>query len=501
MSGHKTPYKNIDFKSLSELDIMLNGNANKLPDNQIKLESGKIITLNDQQYEGINKIRRWLKTENQPFFTLSGYAGTGKTLSIKKILDKYKWGVVVSAPTHKAVKVIRNMTGEEGQTLHSLLGLRPDVSIDSFDPNNPIFNPIAIPRITDYSWVILDECSMVNKSLFELIQEKIKNTNTKILFVGDSAQLPPVSEDFSVVFTQPDIEIHKLTKVERQDCDNPLMPIYDTLRNNLDKLDGGYERKTKTLDSGEGIIFTTNKVEFRRAVLEKFSTDEFQKNSDYCKGLAWKNETVMASNKVVRNEIFGKNSDVIEVGDILTAYRSVTSENQQYNIIENSADYHVVEKSNLEENKYEIKGFQVKLREDLARKEFKFIDVFIINSNDYQNLHQYAEMHDFFKDMAKNNKKLWKNYYEFRRNNLIMVNIDKFRNGMFRNTGEVISKDISYGFFLTIHKSQGSTYQHVMVMENDLNLNWNVVERNKLRYVALTRPITSATVLCNKIDW
>ena len=500
MSGHKTPYKGIDFKSLSELDVMLKGNINKLPDNQIKLPNGKIITFNDQQYEGINKIRRWLKTDKN-FYCLMGFAGTGKTLSIKKILEEYHWGVVVSAPTHKAVKVIRNMTGEEGQTLHSLLGLRPDVELSDFNPNAPQFNPIAIPRIIDYNFCVIDEASMINKSLFELIQEKIKNSNTKILFVGDLAQLPPVSEDISAVFTQPDIEIHELTKVERQDCDNPLMPIYDTLRNNLNKLDGGYERKTNTLDSGEGIIFTTNKVEFRKAVLEKFNSNEFKKNSDYCKGLAWKNETVMASNKIVRTEIFGKDSDVVEVGDILTAYRSVSSENQRYNIIENSADYHVVEKSNLEENKYEIKGYHVKLREDLAKKEFKFVDIFIINSNDHENLHQYAEMHDFFRDMGISNKKTWNKYYEFRRHNLLMVTIEKFRNGMLRNSSDVIKKDLDYGFFLTIHKSQGSTYQHVMVMENDLNLNWNVIERNKLRYVAFSRPEKTCTVLTTKIDF
>jgi ATP-dependent exoDNAse (exonuclease V) alpha subunit len=488
------------YHNFKKFNTLLKINTNKLPDNQLALPNGKIITFNNQQYEGINKIRRWLKTKNQPFFTISGYAGTGKTLSIKKILDEYNWGVVVSAPTHKAVKVIRNITNKEGQTLHSLLGLRPDVELSDFNPNAPQFNPIAVPKITDYNLVILDECSMVNKSLFELIQEKIKNSNTKILFVGDSAQLPPVSEDFSVVFSQSDIEIHELTKVERQDCDNPLMLIYDMLRNNLEKLDGGYKRKTNILDSGEGIIFIINKIEFRKAVLEKFNSNEFKKDSDYCKGLAWKNETVMASNNVVRTEIFGKNSNIIEIGDILTAYRSVNSENQRYNIIENSADYHVIEKSNLEENKYEIKGFCVKLREDLAKKEFKFLDVFIIDANNHDNLHHYAEMHDFFRDMGKTNKKLWTKYYDFRRCNLLMKTIYKYKNGLYRSNCDIINKDLDYGYFLTIHKSQGSTYQHVMVIENDLNLNWNIIERNKLRYVAFSRPEKTCTVLTTRID-
>ena len=87
MSKRRTPYKgiskNYDFNklntSLGDKTIIAN---NKLADNQLLTPSGKIITFNDQQYEGINKIRKWLKEKNKPFFTLSGYAGTGKTLNV-----------------------------------------------------------------------------------------------------------------------------------------------------------------------------------------------------------------------------------------------------------------------------------------------------------------------------------------------------------------------------------------------------------------------------------
>ena len=154
----------------------------------------------------------------------------------------------------------------------------------------------------------------------------------------------------------------------------------------------------------------------------------------------------------------------------------------------------------MEENKYGIRGYMVNLRENLAHSRFKFVDVFFIDSNDHENLHQYAEMHDFCRDMAMSNKKMWNKYYEFRRHNLLMVTIEKFRNGMLRNTSDVIKKDLDYGYAITGHKSQGSTYQHVMVMENDINENWMLKERNQIKYVALTRPSISATVLTTKVD-
>lgn len=469
-------------------------------DNQLLLPNRKIITFNDEQFDGIKKIRNWLNTEKGNFFTLAGYAGTGKSTIIKKILDSYNLGVVVSAPTHKAKKVIQNTTGREGKTLHSLLGLRPDVELSEFNPNSPIFNPIAICRINDYNWVIIDEASMINKELYDLIVESVKNRRTKILFMGDPAQIPPVHEKISPVFVDNTIIFHQLTKIERQKDTNPLMIVYDTLRNNLNTIGGGFKRQTNINKYNEGVIFTLNKSTFRKAILDRFSCEEFKKDTDYCKVIAWKNDTVMKSNLIIRNELFGEKTDVVEVDDILMGYRSVSSGNQQYNIIENSADYRVVEKNKLEENDYGINGFRIRLRENLPRGEFKFQNVFIIDTSNHDNLHLYAQMHDFFRDIGKSNSKAWKKYYDFRRNNLLMKTINKHRNGLYRSTQDIIQKDMYYGYAITGHKSQGSTYTHAFVMENDINENWDLKERNRILYVALTRPTTTATVLTTKLD-
>ena len=476
------------------------GGTSKLSENQLLLPSGKLITFNAEQFDGLKKISSWLKNPNS-FFTLAGYAGTGKSTIIKKILDSYHRGVVVSAPTHKAKKVVMNTTGEDGQTLHALLGLRPDVDLDNFNPNDPKFNPIAIPRITDYNFVIIDESSMINQELYNLILEKTLNSRTKVLFMGDPAQIPPVGEKASIVFEQDQTkEFHQLTKIERQYDTNPLAYFYDALRNNLNRLDGGFERKSMMNELGEGIIFTVNKRNFRRAVLDKFSSSEFQKDTDYAKVIAWTNDTVMLSNSIIREELLGKNIDIVEVSDLLMGYRSISDEKQRYNIIENSADYRVVRKEKMEENSYGIKGFHVQLREDLAKGRFKHQDVFIIDANDHDNLHLYAEMHDFFRDMGKSNKKNWKKYYEFRRCNMLMKTIEKYRNGLYRSSADTIVKDLDYGYAITGHKSQGSTYSHVFVMENDINQNWVLKERNQIKYVALTRPSMTATVLTTKLD-
>jgi hypothetical protein len=469
--------------------------------NQLMLPTGKIITFNDEQSDGINKIRHWLKN-GQTFFTLAGYAGTGKSTCIKKIIDEYRHNIVVSAPTHKAKKVLMNTTDMPAQTLHSLLGLRPDVDLDSFNPNDPEFGPIAEPKIGDYDFVIIDEASMINQELYNMIIDKTKDIETKILFMGDPAQIPPVGEKESVVFSQETNEFHQLTKIERQNDSNPIFEVTDVLRNNLTNPDGNFKRKTKVNKIGEGIIFTVNKEEFRKAILKKYTSDEFKTNTDYAKVIAWRNKTVMAANKVIRTALFGKDTDIIEIGDILMAYRSVRSTSARYNIIENSADYRVVAKSDLEENKHKIMGWRVKIREDLPHGKFKFKEIFIVDVSNHDNLHRYAELHDLYKELGKKRKELgsWTEYYDFRRHNILMKTIDKHKDGRSRSKYDVINKDMDYGMAITAHKAQGSTYTHVFVMENDIDVNWLIKERNQLKYTSFTRPTMSVTVLTNKID-
>ena len=470
-----------------------------MDENQLKLLSGKIITFNTEQFDGLKKINHWLKN-GQTFFTLTGPAGSGKSTIIKKVLDNYHRGVVVSAPTHKAVRVISNITNKEGQTLHSLIGLRPDVDISDFNPNSPIFNPIALPRINNYSLIIVDEASMINADLFKLIKEKTKNTKTKVLFLGDNCQIPPVNEKESVVFFQIDIEKHFLTKIERQEDTNPILLVADNVRNNLIAIHESFERKTNINDLGDGITFTTEKREFRKIILEKFMSNEFNKSIDYCRGVAWKNETVMRSNNVVRTSIFGKDSDIVEINDVVTGYRTIMDEKQRFVIIQNSGDYRIMEKCELEENAYGIMGYRVKIRETLINGKFKLQDIFIVNSKNHDNLHLYAQMHDFFRDLGISNKKMWKKYYEFRRCNILMETIDKYQNGQLRSSYNIIIKDIDYGYFLTCHKVQGSTYKHVGIILSDIESNWVLKEKNQLFYTSLTRPTSTATILCNRID-
>lgn len=459
-----------------------------LADTQLRLPNGSIITFNDEQYDGLQKIFKWLKSRDT-FFTLAGYAGSGKTTIIKKVLDSYFGRVVVSAPTHKAKKVISATTDKEGVTLHSLLGLRPDLDLDDFNPNDPKFAPIVPPKMSDYEWVIIDEASMINVDLFNLIKKTVAYLDVKILFMGDPAQIPPIGEKESVVFFDESIQIHWLTKTERQMEDNPLLPVYDALRNNLLSHTGGFKRKTVLNENAHGIVFIVDKPSFRTMVLAKFNSEEFKHNINYVKLIAWRNKTVMSSNITIRNSIFGEKANIVEVGDAIMCYRSIRSKKGTYNIIDNGADYQVTEVSKYKKNKQGIWGFSAELVDGDART------LFIVDTLNEDNLHKYAEQHDIYKQLGISDKKLWSQYYKFRRENVIMTTINTYRDGSKRPKSEVIVKDIDYGYAITAHKAQGSTYTHVMILEDDIDMNSNIKERNQIKYVALTRPTDTAVML------
>jgi hypothetical protein len=434
-------------------------------------------------------------SSNDGLYLTDNFIVTHNTTVIKKLLDSYRGNVCVSAPTHKAKKVIIGTTGQEGVTLHSLLGLRPDLDLDSFNPNSPTFNQIAKPKIGKYELIVIDESSMINQDLYNLLKYTANGLKTKIIFMGDPAQIPPVGEKESVVFYDKDIEIHWLTKVERQNDGNPLLPVYDTLRNNLTRADGGLLRQTNINDSGDGIIFLDNKIEFRKSVINKFTSLNYTLDTDYVKVIAWHNSAVMASNKVIRNVLFDSKAPIVEVGDVLMSYRSVIAKKAFYNIIDNSTDYRITKRGECEENEYGIWGYRVQLRENTGKGEFTFRNVFIIDSSDEHNLHQFAEFHDFFKERGIANKKEWKQYYDFRRENMSLITVNTYRNGDRRPNSDVIGKDLDYGYAITGHKCQGSTYEHVLILADDIAQNYKIKERNQILYVALTRPTSTATLL------
>ncbi len=140
---------------------------------------------------------------------ITGGPGTGKTTIIRCILEAmhtYGYAVELAAPTGRAAKRMTEATGEEARTIHRLLEYVPG---EGFQRNRD--NPL----LTDM--VIVDEMSMVDAPLmYALLQAVTKGT--KLVLVGDRDQLPPVGcgNVFSDALASEVLPFFRLTEIFRQ---------------------------------------------------------------------------------------------------------------------------------------------------------------------------------------------------------------------------------------------------------------------------------------------
>lgn len=113
---------------------------------------------------------------------ITGGPGVGKTTCLKVALDRLP-GVKVelAAPTGKAAKRMSEATGRDARTIHRLLGYHP---VHGFTRNRA--NPV------DAELVIIDEASMLDIELGAALLNAINPKATRVVFVGDANQLPPV---------------------------------------------------------------------------------------------------------------------------------------------------------------------------------------------------------------------------------------------------------------------------------------------------------------------
>lgn len=115
---------------------------------------------------------------------LVGYGGSGKSSSTQafvNMLNAYHKSFMLLAPTGRAAKVLSGYTGENAMTIHRGLGYMPGHGW-GYNEEHPLMQDV----------VIVDEFSMADIFLFRHLLEAIDFNRTKLLLIGDDAQIPSV---------------------------------------------------------------------------------------------------------------------------------------------------------------------------------------------------------------------------------------------------------------------------------------------------------------------
>lgn len=487
------------------------------------------ITPTELQRSALRAIQLFLDDPASTCFLLKGYAGTGKTHVIgilAKELARYGKCPLLLTPTGRAARVVSQRTSLSAQTIHSLIYQHSDYELfeqkgkDSLlavrfklKRNETLFNTLYI----------VDEASMVadvdngNGTLIfgsgRLLSDLIEFSNilanppegasrSKILFVGDPAQLPPIGQILSPALSEEDLrssfgieaQSYTLTEVIRQQEKSTILRNASELRNAIERKD------YRTFHMQEGGDVSCSSSGFSSLWGECVRKNEHDKSLV----IVYSNASSLEYNKRMRMELFGTHHELPVEGDRLMC-------------IANSAKHGIM---NGEMLKVVKSGGEVTRRSILLKGRtqpivlsFQDIDLqtedgdgngtslrckILLNclwspersltQDEYLALRldledrrqvKYPSKSSFAKDRKK--------YEEQRTKYLEAVLDDEYFNGL----------QVKFGFAVTCHKAQGGEWPNVFVdfdgpygKRNEIFFRWSytAVTRAKVRLYALHPP-------------
>lgn len=415
-------------------------------------------TLTPEQQSAVTAMLEFLSAPDEPFFVLSGFAGTGKTFSLQRLVEQLKGRLVFTAPTNKATKVLRStLTSDtykpECRTIYSLLGLRLEA--------NGEVKELAFPEdpldLTQFRAIIIDEASMLNRHLLQYIQQMLKlQPGLKFIFMGDEAQLPPVGESRSPVWRL-EAPSARLSKVMRHD--NSILAQATAIRQAQGHPAPRFKRLPDFSEKlQEGVRFLEGE-DFRKKILEAADAGEFFDPTG-ARAVAWRNVTVDALNALIRSRLFHN------------AAETPWLPTDRFLLMAPAKDLLLDELLGTTDDEGSILSAEV----EPHPQESEFLVWHVTASMDTGGIARFLVLHkeslpaynrrcEELAAAARLDRRLWKRFWAFK---------ESFH-------------QLRHCYALTAHRAQGSTYDTAFVDWRDILLNRDRAEAFRCLYVAATR--------------
>ncbi len=295
----------------------------------------KHLNLSQGQETALTKLEAFLASPVQVFM-LKGYAGSGKTTILKGLveyLNAVEKDFALMAPTGRAAKVLKDKTGY-GVTIHK--GIYNFAKLESINQNSEddaehsfhYYFPINAAG-TEEKIIIVDESSMISSvesknELFTfgtnillndlLTYARLQTSKSKVIFVGDPAQLPPYGDSKSLALDKNyfnelgiSVEETEMTEVLRQG-DNLILKNAKQIRDLLD-----LEKRIQLQFQFDNDSFVkTDGVDVVRKYAEYFPIPEIGNGIV----ISFSNAQCYHYNNAIRERIFPEQKEVIS-GDLL----------------------------------------------------------------------------------------------------------------------------------------------------------------------------------------
>lgn len=371
------------------------------------------ITPNKQQEEAIKLAKAWwadsTERNNRPF-VLAGYAGTGKTTSLKLILEELgiDYGEYISISfTGKAATVLRK-NGYLASTIHRFI-------YDVVPLRGGKFKFELKSEIPTYKLVVVDEVGQVSKELFD----DLKHFGLPILVMGDPFQTRQIGGTDNGLLDKPDIV---LTEVMRQALDNPILYLATQIRQGQRIQYGTYGEELAVLPR-------------QRIPLETYG------HADQI--ITTTNRTVTEVNHLVRGQVYGLDGVYPYVGEKLM-------------ILKNDWSQTKFTSSGIELSP--VNGLTVIVRE--IGDYDHTLRTFDIKVEDIGTGIRFDKMKAdavYFEDGLRDDSLL----YEDPEYKALL-----FRRKAAEDTKDIVINKMTYGYCTTTYKAQGSEYDNVVYIKD-----------------------------------
>lgn len=463
------------------------------------------ITYNKEQQSAIINAVSFLKTNTDPtqYYVIEGKAGTGKTTIAKEILKEFEdESIYVAAVSHKAKGVIKNSFGEDTRgkkffSIASLLGLK---GVNDNDTQTTKFQVgLKIPLLDNPpALLVIDEASMITEDVLK----KIIYINSSLsrpfqmLFLGDIGQIQPIRDDQSEFYrTHKDLlnkksdifnSKHKsklITRV-RQGEANPILPYADYFWENSQKENPELNptqhivRNNQITDKGS-LLFSNSESEVLNSVIKAVKNAVEKGLTNHVKIVTYHVNEKTELNQKIHEALFGKDSDYSK-GDMLIL-------NSPYDLpdvnatMENSSEIQIKSIQDTDVDEFGVHTLYLETNGTAYTRtgnEQKDCVIQVVSRNDIGLYNQkLQELASYAKRQTNRalKKQAWSDFWEYK--------------GRYA--------DVDFGYAITAHKSQGSTYDIVVVDEKDImgTTATSNQEKSELIYTALTRPRKTAIVI------
>jgi exodeoxyribonuclease-5 len=258
---------------------------------------GVTITLSCDQHFALAACLEELKRSRHAI--LSGAAGTGKTTVMKALLSAWPGPVMFLAPTGKAAVRLSESTGRGAKTIHSSIFGTVDEEQEGEEEGGKEtlrFGELHPPEgCTSSTLVVVDEASMVNTKLANELRTAVGQVGGNILWVGDHEQLPPVEGGWGVDLAN---ATGKLTQVHRQALDSAVLKFATMIR------------------KGEMGLFDTWGGDVTKQKVTVAKAAEWRERDDNRVLLTWTNRIRKQANALIRKSR-GHKIGVPEIGETL----------------------------------------------------------------------------------------------------------------------------------------------------------------------------------------